>query len=54
MKVSGIWSLLGLVVAGLIVADLMLHPTGSKTAFSGITQLSSNTGNQLIGTPAKG
>lgn len=52
MRVSGFWSLAGLVVAGLIVADLVLHPPGTKAAFGGITTLTTNTGNQLIGKAA--
>jgi hypothetical protein len=52
MKVSGIWSAIGAVIVGLIVADLVLHPTGTKTAFNGVTGLEKNTGNQLIGKPA--
>jgi hypothetical protein len=53
MRVSGFWSAVGLVLVGLIVADLVLHPTGTSAAFTGITTLEQNTGNQLIGTPAK-
>jgi len=53
MRVSGFWSAIGLIITGLIVGDLVLHPTGTATAFNGITNLSKNTGNQLLGTPAK-
>lgn len=49
MKVTGLWSLAGAVVVGLIVADLITHPAGTQTAFNGITGLANNTGNQLIG-----
>ena len=52
MRVSGFWSLAGLVVLGLMLGDLVLHPTGTKAAFSGATTLESNVGNQLIGTPS--
>lgn len=51
MRVSGFWSMVGLIITGLIVGDLVLHPTGTSTAFHGITQLSGNTGNQLLGSP---
>ncbi len=44
----------GLVIIGLITADLVLHPTGTATAFSGVTKLAGNTGNQLIGSPIGG
>lgn len=53
MKVSGFWSAIGLVITGLIVGDLVLHPTGTSAAFGGITSLSKNTGNQLLGSPVK-
>ena len=52
MRVSGFWSAVGLIVTGLIVADLVLHPPGTKVAFKGITGLEKNTGNQLIGKAA--
>ena len=52
MKVSGFWSLTGLIVTGLIFADLVLHPSGTSTAFKGITGLTTSTGNQLIGKAA--
>ncbi len=52
MKVTGFWSAAGLVIAGLIIADLMLHPTGTKTAFNGLTGFQSVVGNQLIGAKA--
>jgi len=52
MRVSGFWSAVGLIITGLIVADLVTHPTGTKAGFAGITGLSKNTGNQLIGVKA--
>jgi len=52
MRVSGIWSLAGLVVGGWILADILLHPTGTKAAFSGITGLTSVTGNLVTGRAA--
>ncbi len=54
MRVSGFWSAVGLIIGGLIIADLVLHPSGTSAAFSGLNGLTSSTGNQLIGTPAKG
>ena len=54
MRVSGFWSAVGLVIGGLIVADLVLHPTGTKAAFGGLNGITNSAGNQLIGTPAKG
>lgn len=52
MKVTGIWSLAGLVVGGWILADLLLHPTGTATAFTGITNLTGTTGNLVTGRAA--
>ena len=53
MRVSGFWSAVGLIITGLIVGDLVLHPAGTTAAGNAITSLSKNTGNQLLGTPAK-
>ena len=52
MKVSGVWSAIGAIVIGLIIADLVTHPPGTTAVFNGITGLSKNTGNQLIGVKA--
>ena len=52
MKVSGIWSLAGLVVIGWIVADLIGNGAktgGTAAAFKGVTGLVSTTGNQVTG-----
>ena len=53
MRVSGFWSAVGLVIVGLIVGDLVLHPTGTAAAGTAITGITKNTGNQLLGSPAK-
>ena len=39
MRVSGFWSAVGLIITGLIVGDLVLHPQGTSAAFTGITGL---------------
>jgi hypothetical protein len=52
MRVSGFWSAVGLVIVGLIVGDLVLHPSGTAAAGTAITGLEKNTGNQLLGTAA--
>ena len=54
MRVSGFWSAVGLVIGGLIIADLELHPTGTSAAFRGLQGLTNSAGNQIIGKPAKG
>lgn len=43
------WSLAAFVVGGIIIADLIAHPSGTQTAFSGVTSLEGNVGNQLLG-----
>lgn len=50
---SKFWSLAALVVGGIILADLITHPSGTSTAFHGVTGLQSVVGNQLLGSPAK-
>lgn len=52
MKVSGVWSAIGAVIIGLIIADLITHPTGTKAAGGVVTGISKTTGNQLIGVAA--
>jgi hypothetical protein len=49
MRVTGIWSLLGAAVLGIIVADLLIHPTGTRAAGAVVSSLEKNTGNQLLG-----
>ena len=39
MRTTSVIGLAGLVVIGLIVADFLLHPQGSATAFNGISGL---------------
>jgi hypothetical protein len=52
MRVTGFWAAVGAVIFGLIVADLLTHPTGTKAVASGINQLEKQTGNQLLGKTA--
>jgi len=49
VKVSSFWSAVGAVIFGLIIADLVTHPSGTQTISNGVVKLESNTGNQLIG-----
>ncbi len=49
MRVTGFWGAVGAVIFGLIIADLVIHPTGTKTIANGVTTLERNTGNQLLG-----
>ena len=52
-KVSGVWSAIGAVIIGLMLADVLTHPTGTRAAGSVLSGVSKSTGNQLIGVPAK-
>lgn len=49
MRVSGIWSAIGLIIAAGIVADLVTHANGTKAAFNGINGLASTSGNVIAG-----
>lgn len=52
MRVVGIWTAVGAVIVGLIIADLVTHPRGTNAIATGITSLERNTGNQLLGNKA--
>lgn len=52
MRVTGFWALAGLVVVGMIVADVWTHPAGTKAAGTQVVSLEKNTGNQLLGHPS--
>ena len=49
MRVTGVWTAIGAVIVGLIIADLVTHVNGTKAISNGIISLEKNTGNQLIG-----
>lgn len=51
-RVTGFWALAGLVVMGLIVADIWLHPKGTNAVGNTLISAEKNTGNQLIGSKA--
>lgn len=46
---SRFWSLAALVVGGIIVADILIHPTGTKAAAAGITGITKPAQNALLG-----
>jgi hypothetical protein len=52
VRVTGFWALAGLVVLGIIAADVLTHPAGTKQAGSTLVSLEKNTGNQLLGSKA--
>lgn len=53
MRVTGFWTAVGAVIAGLILAGLVKNYQGTKVISNGIISLEKNTGNQLLGQPAK-
>ena len=52
MGVTGFWALTGAIVFGLILADIWIHPAGTKAAGNAIVGLEKNAGNQLLGSRA--
>jgi hypothetical protein len=47
---SKFFSILALGVGGLMLADILIHPTGTATAFNGAAQLAIPSINGLLGT----
>jgi hypothetical protein len=52
VHVTGLWTLAGAIVFGLILADIWIHPAGTNAAGQAIVGLEKNTGNQLLGKAA--
>jgi hypothetical protein len=52
LRVTGFWAAVGAVIAGIMLADLVTHPTGTNAIASGINTLEKQTGNQLLGKTA--
>jgi len=50
---SGFFSLAALVVGGVILADILIHPAGTAAASSGINSLVGSSINGLLGTTNK-
>jgi len=49
MRVTGFWSLAGLVIAGVMLADLLIHPAGTNALGSQIVNNEKVTYNALLG-----
>jgi hypothetical protein len=49
MRVTGIWSLLGAVVTGIVIADLIVNYTGTAAAANGVVAIEKPTFNALLG-----
>ena len=50
---SRFFGLLTLVVGGIVVADILIHPTGTAAAAGGITSTTKPLVNALLGQPTK-
>jgi len=46
---SQIFSLAALVVGGIIVADILIHPTGTQAAANGLAQITTPAESALLG-----
>jgi hypothetical protein len=49
MRPAGLLGLAGLVVIGIIVADFLIHPEGTKAAANGMVAIAKPTYNALLG-----
>lgn len=49
MRPTSLLGLAGLVVVGVIVADFLIHPTGTTAAANGIVAISKPSFNALLG-----
>jgi hypothetical protein len=49
MKPTNFWALAGLVVVGWFLVDILAHPTGTSTLFTGINNLTKTTGSSVSG-----
>jgi hypothetical protein len=52
LRVTGLWAAIGAVIAGLMLADLLTHPSGTNALAQGVNTLEKQTGNQLLGKTA--
>lgn len=49
MRPTSVLGLLGLIVVGVIIADFLIHPEGTKAAANGLVAISKPTYNALLG-----
>lgn len=49
MRPTSLLGLAGLIVVGVIIADLVIHPTGTKAAANGINTLATTSTSALLG-----
>lgn len=53
MRPTSFLALLGLIVMGVIAADFVIHPEGTKAAAAGLVSLEKPTLNALLGATSK-
>lgn len=53
MRPTSFLALLGMVVMGVILADVLIHPEGTKAAAQGLVSLEKPTMNALLGSTTK-
>ena len=53
MRPTTILGLAGLIVVGVIIADLVVHPNGTKAAAGGINTLAKTSTSALLGKASK-
>jgi hypothetical protein len=49
MRPTNLMSLAGLIVVGIIIADFLIHPTGTQAAANGVVDIEKPTANALLG-----
>ncbi len=49
MRVTGFWTAVGAIIAGLILADVLTHPTGTKAAGGVVSSLWKTSAKGLTG-----
>lgn len=49
MRVTSVMGLAGLVVVGIIIADFLIHPEGTKAAGNAVVSFAKPTYNALLG-----
>jgi hypothetical protein len=53
MRPTSFIGIVGLVVVGIIIADFLIHPAGTKAAANGLVAITKPAEGALLGTPPK-
>lgn len=49
MRPTSVLGIIGLAVVGIIIADFLIHPQGTKAAADGLVSITKPAGNALLG-----